>query len=191
MAAMLGDLGVGPRDNLTLTVDEARIIFNEGKAVFNINWDYAWGRYNAPESAIAGNVGVATIPSFAGNAPVSVLGGWNHGVNNFSKNSNTAIEFITFMTQPEQALWQVLNSPQTSPNAAAMTNPQYVARNPEFSAVLARNYEVTVARPVFPEYAEMVEIMSRQLMPALYGEKDPSAALRDAAAAFRSELGLR
>ncbi len=174
---------IAPKDILSLTVDNARVVFNEGRAVFQLNWDYAWARFQQDTSKVKGKVGVGTPPSFPGKAQVSVLGGWNLGVNAASKNPATAVEFIKVITEDEISRIQVLHpvAAQTSPNKKAMSDPEYVAKNPEFLKALAANYAVAVARPVTPDYAEITEAISQEIMPALYGEKPVKDALSGAA----------
>ncbi len=183
MADMINKDKIAPKDVLSLTVDDGRVVFNEGRAVFNINWDYAWGRYQGDDSAVKGKVGVGPNPTFK--KPVSVLGGWNLGINKFSKNREAALAFIRFITTDEMATWMVLNSSQTSPNKAAMSTPDYVKKNPMLIKALAENYDLAVSRPVTPVYAEITEVISQDVMPALFGETTAEAALSKAAENIR------
>ena len=177
MADSISKQKIAPKDVLSLTVDNARVVFNEGRAVFQLNWDYAWGNFQKDTSVVKGKVGVGTAPSFPGKAQVSVLGGWNAGVNAFSKNQATAVAFIRAVSEDEMMRTQVLKWGQTTPNKKAMSDPEYVAKNPEFLKALADNYAKTVARPVTPAYAEITEAISQEVMPALYGEKMAKDAL--------------
>ncbi|MCK5642547.1 MAG: ABC transporter substrate-binding protein [Gammaproteobacteria bacterium] len=183
MADMINRQKIAPKDVLSLTVDDGRIVFNEGRAVFNINWDYAWGRYQGDDSPVKGKVGVGTAPTFK--KPVSVLGGWNLGINKFSKNKEAALAFIKYITTDKMATWMVLNSSQTSPNKVAMSTPEYVERNPMLIKALAKNYDLAVSRPVTSSYAEITEVISQDVMPALFGEDSPEAALGKAAENIR------
>jgi multiple sugar transport system substrate-binding protein len=184
MADMIAKYKIAPKDVLSLTVDNGRIVFNEGRAVFNLNWDYGWNRYQTDESPIKGKVGAGTAPSFPGKPQVSVLGGWNAGVNAFSKNQATAVAFVKSISDDEMSRIQVLHPrwAQTSPNKKAMSDPEYVAKNPEFIKALADNYAKAVARPVTPAYAEITEVISQEIMPALYGERGVKEALSATAA---------
>ena len=188
MADMISKQKIAPKDVLSLTVDNGRVVFNEGRAVFNLNWDYAWNRYQRDESVIKGKVGVGTAPSFPGKAKVSVLGGWNVGVNAFTKNEAAAVAFIKAISDDEMSRIQVLHPSwaQTSPNKKAMADPEYVAKNPEFIKALADNYAAAVARPVTPAYAEITEAISQEVMPALYGESSVKAALSATAAKIKT-----
>ena len=181
MADMIGKYKVAPKDVLSLTVDNARIVFNEGRAVFQLNWDYAWGNFQKDGSKVKGMVGVGTAPAFPRRQQVSVLGGWNAGVNAFSKNKTAAVAFIRAISEDEMMRTQVLKYGQTTPNKKAMADPEYVAKNPEFLKALADNYAVAAARPVTPAYAEITEAISQEVMPALYGEKSVKDALAAAA----------
>ncbi len=181
MADAIARQKIAPKDVLSLTVDNARVVFNEGRAVFQLNWDYAWGNFQKDGSAVKGKVGVGTAPSFPGKAQVSVLGGWNLGVNAFSRNQATAVEFIRTITEDDMMRTQVLKWGQTTPNKKAMSDPEYVAKNPEFLKALADNYARAAARPVTPAYAEITEAISQEVMPALYGEKSVKDSLAAAA----------
>ncbi len=181
MADAIAKQKIAPKDVLSLTVDNARIVYNEGRAVFTLNWDYCWGNFQKDGSAVKGKVGAGTAPSFPGKSQVSVLGGWNGGVNAFSKNQATAVEFIRTISEDALMRTQVLKWGQTTPNKAAMSDPEYVAKNPEFLKALANNYAKTVARPVTPAYAEITEAISQEVMPALYGEKPVKDSLAAAA----------
>jgi len=116
---------------------------------------------------------------------VSVLGGWNFGVNAFSKNQATAVAFIKTITDDAMSRSQVLNFGATAPNKKAMADPAYVAKNPEFLKALADNYSKAAARPVTPAYPEITEAISQELMPALYGERP----VKDALAAAAKKIG--
>lgn len=181
MADAIAKQKIAPKDVLSLTVDNARIVFNEGRAVFSLNWDYAWGNFQKDGSKVQGKVGAGTAPSFPGKSQVSVIGGWNNGVNAFSKNPATAVEFIRTISEDDMMRQQVLQFGQTTPNKKAMSDPEYVAKNPEFLKALANNYNVAVARPVTPAYAEITEAISQEVMPALYGEKPVKDSLAAAA----------
>jgi len=181
MADMIAKHKIAPKDVLSLTVDNARIVFNEGRAVFQLNWDYAWANFQKDDSKVKGKVGVGTAPAFPRRDQVSVLGGWNAGVNAFSKNKATAVEFIRTVSEDEIMRVSVLKYGQTTPNKKAMADPEYVAKNPEFLKALAANYNVAAARPVTPAYAEITEAISQEVMPALYGEKSVKDALAGAA----------
>jgi multiple sugar transport system substrate-binding protein len=181
MADMIAKYKIAPKDVLSLTVDNARVVFNEGRSVFQLNWDYAWGNFQKDGSKVQGKVGAGTSPAFPGRGQVSVLGGWNAGVNAFSKNKATAVEFIRTVSEDEIMRVSVLKYGQTTPNKKAMADPEYVAKNPDFLKALAANYNVAAARPVTPAYAEITEAISQEVMPALYGEKPVKDALAAAA----------
>lgn len=179
---------VAPRDVLTLTVDDARTVFTEGRAVFHINWDYVWRMCQDSRSKVVDKVGITVLPSFPGRDPVSILGGWKLSINKFSKNKEAAAEFLRWASSPEICTWFVLNTSQTSCNSIAMSDSEYVARDPEFIDALFNNYNNTISRPVIPEYGELVEIMSQAIFNALYGRETPKQALDKAAAQLESLL---
>jgi len=188
MTDMIHKYGVAPLDNLSLTVDDARIVFNQGKALFNVSWDYAWGNYQAADSPIKDKVGMPPMPVFPGKAPVSVLGGWGLAVNNYSQNKDTAVAFVQFLSDPEQIRFLLKNTRQSYSNQKIMSESAYTATNPVYTRALARDYAITVSRPVTPRLAEIVDAFDQYLMPVVFNKAPAKDALRAASNKTRSVI---
>ncbi|MEW5875685.1 MAG: ABC transporter substrate-binding protein, partial [Candidatus Zixiibacteriota bacterium] len=88
----------GTRGLLTYSEQESLDLFMSGGAVFHRNWPYAWAVCKG--SAVAGQVGIARLPSFEGGASASALGGWRFGISPFSKNADAAWAVVSFFTSP-------------------------------------------------------------------------------------------
>ncbi len=181
MTDMIHKYGIAPLDNLSLTVDDGRIIFNQGKAIFNVNWDYAWGQYQSANSVVKDKVGMAPMPVFPGKAPSSVLGGWGLSVNNYSANKATAVAFISFLSDTESIRYLLKNTSQSFSNKKIMSEPAYLSFNSVFTGALSRDYGTTVSRPVTPRLAEIVDAFNQYLMPAVYNKATVKDSLKSAA----------
>jgi trehalose/maltose transport system substrate-binding protein len=63
------------------------------------NWPYAYSLAADPsQSKVVGKFAVAPLPHGAGGHSVATVGGWQLGVNKYSKHVDAAIEFVRYMT---------------------------------------------------------------------------------------------
>jgi trehalose/maltose transport system substrate-binding protein len=125
--------------------DQALNSFQAGNAAFMRNWPYAYALANDPkQSKVAGMVDVAPLPHDSGQKSVGTLGGWQLGVNRFSKNQDAAIEFVRYMTSQQVQTYRGLVGGYVPLNMASAQDPQVIKAEP----YLAKMADVTrVARP--------------------------------------------
>ncbi|MDR2794174.1 MAG: ABC transporter substrate-binding protein [Holosporaceae bacterium] len=91
------------RSVLNYSEEDARGVFQSGNAVFMRNWPYAYALMNDPSTAVAGKIGVMTIPPSAVNGKESgVLGGWFMGVSRYSKHKELAADLAMFISGKAQ-----------------------------------------------------------------------------------------
>ena len=60
------------------------------------NWPYTYAANQG--TPVEGKFDVTVLPRTGRNASVGTVGGWQLGVNGFSKNQGAAIEFVRYMT---------------------------------------------------------------------------------------------
>ncbi|MFH0789779.1 MAG: ABC transporter substrate-binding protein, partial [Pseudomonadota bacterium] len=72
-----------------------------GRAWFMRTGPSAWTLVARPGSADKGRVGISSLPSFPGHQSASTLGGWQLGINAFSKYPLAAEKLVLFLTGPE------------------------------------------------------------------------------------------
>jgi multiple sugar transport system substrate-binding protein len=73
--------GITPKVVTTYTEEETRAAFQNGGAIFMRNWPYAQGLMATDStSKVKGKFAMAELPTFAGHAPATVLGGQNFGI---------------------------------------------------------------------------------------------------------------
>ena len=92
---------IAPSGVLNYGEEDARGVFQNGKALFMRNWPYAWSLSQAADSPIKGKVGVAALPAGPGGKKAATLGGWQLAVNKYSKNIDAAAELAMYMTSPD------------------------------------------------------------------------------------------
>jgi trehalose/maltose transport system substrate-binding protein len=87
---------ITPRDVTTYTEDGSLNAFDSGNAAFLRNWPYA---YSASQTTpIKGKFDVTVLPHTGKNSSVATVGGWQLGVNRYSKNIPAAIELVRYLT---------------------------------------------------------------------------------------------
>ena len=93
---------ISPQIVTTFKEEEARLLWENDRAVFMRNWPYAYALGNDTKtSKIAGKFEV--LPMLATQAnPIghSCIGGWQLGINAFSKHPDAAWKFIEYMISP-------------------------------------------------------------------------------------------
>jgi trehalose/maltose transport system substrate-binding protein len=138
-AAWVG--GISPRGVLNHAEEDARGIFQSGRAVFMRNWPYAWPLLQAGGSAVAGRVGVARLPGGS-----ATLGGEQLAVSRHSRHPEAAISLVRHLTsageQRRRAL--VAGLPPTRP--ALYAEPSLREANP-LVALMGEALPTAVARP--------------------------------------------
>jgi len=167
---------VTPAGVTTYMEEEARRVFQNGDAVFMRNWPYAWSLVNAPESPVAGKVGVTVLPK--GPEPdgrnSATLGGWNLGIN--ANSSAAEIEaskkLIKFLVSKEQQVYKAVYVSETPTMAEAYNDPRTIEANPLWADILDVFLNAE-PRPISPIYAEISyeiyvavhEVLTQQITP--------------------------
>jgi multiple sugar transport system substrate-binding protein len=188
LRAMLGDSAISPPETFTgMQEEETRMHFQQGSALFERNWPYAWALHQKEGSPVRGNVGISALPAFPGHEPAATLGGWHAGVSRFARDPAAARKLAGYLVslpvQKRLALELGLNPARRE-----------IYRDPEVLAALPYYRELeavfghAVARPGVPYWTRLSEILQRRLNGALAGRQSPEAALRAADAEARTVL---
>ncbi|MEQ6376831.1 extracellular solute-binding protein [Bacillaceae bacterium S4-13-56] len=143
-----------PQDILNYDEGATHTAFENGNAVFQRNWPYAYGRVMNPEESesqvTAEQVGVAPLPN--GGA----VGGWLLGINNNSANVEGAWEFIKFLAGPEGQKIMSTEGGYLPGYNALLDDEEVLASNDLLSFEGFQNaLQSTIARPVTAEYSEV------------------------------------
>ena len=165
---------------VTTAIEEpTRHLFGSGRALFMRNWPYAWNIFNREGSAVRGRVGVAPLPSFSGHESASTLGGWQVGVNRYSRNPEAAEKLVRFLASPASQKTLALEVGY-KPARKALYEDSELLREQPFIASLYPIFMKARPRPVTPYYLMITQVMQPEFSAAISGIKTPEAALNSA-----------
>jgi multiple sugar transport system substrate-binding protein len=180
--------GVSPPLVATAMEETTRNLFGSGRALFMRNWPYAWNIFNRKGSLVRGKVGVSALPSFPGHRSVSTLGGWQLGVNRYSKNPEAAYKLLRFLTSRETQKTLALTIGY-KPTRKALYEDRDLLREQPFIASLYGIFMTARPRPVTPYYLMITQVLQPEFSAALAGIKKPEAALASAQRQVEHILG--
>jgi trehalose/maltose transport system substrate-binding protein len=139
---------IAPGGVLNYGEEDARGVWQNGKAAFMRNWPYAWSLGQAPDSVIKGKIGVAALPSGSGTGAkkAATLGGWQLAVSKYSKNIDASAALAMYMTSPEVQKKRAVGGSYNPTIPELYKDKEIVAANP-FMAELLDVFTNAVARP--------------------------------------------
>ncbi len=171
-----------PNTYTELREEEVRRLFQQGNALFERNWPYAWKLHNSPDSPVRGKVGVQVLPAFGGGRHAACLGGWHIGISRFSDRKEDALKLLRFIlsreVQERLALDLGWNPGRTD------VYEDLVRKDPHMKVVM-QACRSAIPRPALPYYVQFSEILRKYLNSALAGRLDPAEALRKAEAEIK------
>lgn len=181
---------VAPEGVLTFQEEEARHLFQEGRAVFMRNWPYAWNLAQRDDSPIKGKVGILPMVHGAGGASAATLGGWGFGISSTAKDPEAAWAFIEFAARAPSQKTAYDKSGIIPTRRALFADPDLTRKSPHYKELLGV-LEGARPRPVHPQWARMSDILQVHLSAALSGQAEPAAALAAAAREIRPVVEVR
>ncbi len=174
---------------VTTAIEEpTRHIFGNSRALFMRNWPYAWNIFEREGSAIKGEVGVSTLPSFPNKDSASTLGGWQLGINKYSKNPKAAERLIRFLASPESQKTLALTIGY-KPTRKSLYKDDDLIREQPFITGLYDVFMKARPRPVTPYYMMITQVMQAEFSSAISGIKTPEEALNSAQKQIEHILG--
>src|SRR5262249_40753381 len=169
---------ISPPGVTTYIEEDARSLFQNGRAVFMRNWFYATAAMDKSTTTVKGHV--AFVPMVHATGPsAATLGGWGFAISSRTPHPDVAVEFVKFITAPEQM-------------AALLEASGYVpARKNLIPPAFRAPLEHARFRPRIPEYAQASDILQRWVSAALSRSVSPEHALTNAAKETRVLLAGR
>ncbi len=165
---------------VTTSIEETtRRLFGDGRALFLRNWPYAWNIFEREGSAVKGKVGVAALPSFPGSPSASALGGWQLGVNRYSRHRKAAETLVRYLISSEAQKTLALTIGYEPTLKALYKDPELIREQP-FVKFLYRIFMTARPRPVTPYYPMITQVLQPEFSAAITGIKTPAAALASA-----------
>jgi trehalose/maltose transport system substrate-binding protein len=140
---------IAPQGVLSYAEEDARGVFQSGKAVFMRNWPYAWALLNSNDSPVKGKVAMASLPAGT-SGRAATLGGWGLAISKYSANPDVAADLVKFLTSAEQQRVRALEG-SFNPTLTALyddatllkKNPHLKELKPVFLSAVARPAQTT------------------------------------------------
>ena len=166
--------GAAPKAVLTYKEEESRRAFESGKYTFMRNWPYA---YALDKKASIGNkFAVAPLPGLNGKPGSGVIGGYNLGINAYSKNPDAALEFANYITGAKPQAIFAAKAALPPVLTQTYSDPSVTSALP-FASKLLQAVQQAKARPVSPVYQQISESIYKNVYSALQGSTSPKAAV--------------
>jgi len=184
MVDMIYDYKLAPESIVTYTPDDARILFQQGRAVFMVVQDFVWPMLTSPDSFVADKVDFTRVPYFEGYPDTNTvcLGGWLLGININSEHKEEAWKFIEYLTSHEAQLKTAIVTGNLPTRKSVYDDERLIEQFPvakkQFEDFLVGN--VRPSAKLGEKYTQVSEIMQREIQAALLRLKDPQKALDDA-----------
>lgn len=174
MHDLIHEFKVSPPNTFTeMREEEVRIFFQEGNALFERNWPYAWALHKK-----AGlKFGVAPLPRLKRNA--STLGGWHIGISKFSDEKEKSWKLLKFIVSYRIQKKLALKLGWNPGLKSIYEDPEILRKLPHF-ATLRNVFRNLVARPTIPYYTQISEVIQKYINAALAGRVTPEKALMKA-----------
>ena len=174
--------GVIPKKATGFTEEETNLSFVGGESAYAYNWPYMYTNAGDAESKVKGKFGVAAIVGPDG-AGASTLGGYNDGINVYSKHKATALDFIKYIQSAEnQKSFAKASFP---PVLASIYDDKGLVKEFPYLPALKDALENAKPRPVTPYYNDVSKAIQDNTYAALNGSKTVDQAAADIDAAIK------
>lgn len=176
---------VSPPGVTTYAEEEARLLFQNGQAVFLRNWPYVYSL--AADSAIAGKFNIKPMVHTVGKTSGATLGGWGLGIATSSKHPDAAWEVIKFLSSEDSQRKFILDTGFVPSRVALFNDPKIVAKY-DYYPQLLEVVQSAALRPPISQYAQASDILQRYLSAAITDKMNPKQAMQAAAQETRNLL---
>jgi multiple sugar transport system substrate-binding protein len=188
MRELIHGYNISPPNTYTeMKEEEARLTFENGNALFERNWPYAWCLHDRKESPVRGRVGVTVLPKGDNGKHASTLGGWHIGISRFSDAKDNALKLLQYIVSYKIQKNLALNL-GWNPGRSDLYEDVDVTKKIPHLQVLKKSFENAVARPATPFYTQISGIIQKHLSAILAGKSPPSKALADAQSEIEETL---
>ncbi len=179
---------ISPELVTTAIEEPTRHIFGQGKALFMRNWPYAWNIFQQADSPIRGRVGVSALPAFSEHTSASTLGGWQLGINKYSKHPRIAGKLIKFLTSPATQKEMAL-AIGYKPTRMKLYRDADLLREQPLLSLLYDVFLQARPRPLSAHYMQITQVLQPEISAVLADLKSPDEALKSAQQQIYKILG--
>ena len=181
-ATWLQDLiatGISPRAVTNYSESESLQSFKSGNSAFMRNWPYAWAELQKDDSPVKGKVGITTMVAESNQPPAATIGSWGLSLLQGSDHPQSTIEAIKYLTNEQSQRYLFTNFGYTPTQAALYKDEQLTNAYPSLVAI-GEALPYARPRPQTPLYAQMSDVLQRNLSSTLTGLTPPPAAMKQA-----------
>lgn len=179
MQDLLYKYKISPPNTFTeMKEEEVRRSFQNGNALFERNWTYAWNQHQSSGSSVKGKIRIAQLPHKEGFGSTSALGGWHVGMSEYSDVKNEAWDFIKFITSFKTQKKLLLNVGWNPGRKDVYSDSVLLNQIPRLK-ILYEVFNHSVSRPVIPYYTQVSEAMQRYVNNCLANKISPADALKE------------
>jgi multiple sugar transport system substrate-binding protein len=179
--------GVSPAAVAGFAENEALQLFAAGEAAFLRNWPYALALINEGDAPVAGRVAAVPMVGAPGRRGGGTLGSWGFTVLRGSPQPSAAAEVIRWFTGEELQRHLAVEYGYAPTRRSLYEDGALLAQLP-LLAVQRQALESAVARPTTAVYAQLSDVLQRQVNGLLSGDESPASVM--AIAQRRSEQVL-
>ncbi len=164
--------GVTPAAVANVSEADSLQIFGAGQAAFMRNWPYAWAELQKAGSAVAGRVGVISLGA-------GTQGSWGLSMLRGSDHPRQAAEVVRWFTG-EGSSRELAELYGYTPIWESLLNDPRLQQQLPLLPVLRQALETTALRPLTPVYAQLSDVLQRQLSALITGEGSARSAMAEA-----------
>ncbi len=170
------ETGSTPRSVTNYAENEALQAFMSGDAALMRNWPYAWTELQKNSSSVKGNVGVSQMVAIKEEYATSTLGSWGFSILSSSKNPRIAYDVISYLTSEDSQKYLFLNNGYTPTTERLYRDPSLLKQS-SILPVLEKALNRSKPRPMSPLYAQISDVLQRQLSSILSGTSNVEEAM--------------
>ena len=160
--------------------------FVQGKSAMVPIWWHLYNRIRGKDSSIkAEQVGFVPLPTYAGATPTTYVNDWIYGVNKNSKVPKAALEFLTWISQPNIEHDILVDPAENDVIAVNWSNLRDADVNKRFEgmqAVAAQALAKTRTIPNIPEFLPVVDVLEVAISNIATGQASVPDVMNGAAA---------
>jgi multiple sugar transport system substrate-binding protein len=171
--------GVSPRAVANYAENDALQSFAAGEAAFLRNWPYAWREIEKGDGPVKGKVGVTAMVGAPGEQGGGTLGTWGLSLIKGSPHPEEAVAVIRWLTGPVVQRQLALEQGYAPTWSALYDDPDLQRRAPML-AVQRQALQHPQLRPPTPAYAQLSDLLARQVNGMLTGQGSPEQTMATA-----------
>ena len=154
--------GVSPKAVTNFSEPEALQAFKQGQTAFMRNWPYAWSELQKPNSPVKGKVGISKNVAINGYNSTSTLGSWGFSMLKSTDNPEETMLAIKFLTNKDSQI-QLFKKYGYTPTISDLFKNKELQNLSPILSQLEEALEATKPRPMTPFYAQISDVLQRQL----------------------------